>query len=177
MPRSKVVHRVAYHFQVRPVEAPPVPEGPEIRLGRLEDSDHLFPLQEAYEKEEVLFDPREFQPVVSRLGFWKALCRQEIVSLWEDGTPVAKAGTNALTARWAQLGGVYTKPERRGQGLQKLLLAFLLARLAAQGRGACLFVKKTNPGAAALYRSMGFEDSGEFTIVYGQRVAWVPGFR
>jgi len=178
MPRSVVTHRIAYHFQVRPAGGPEVPEGPgELRLGRTDESEALFPLQEGYEKEEVLFDPREFQALASRLHFWKTLGRQEIVALWDDGRPVAKAGTNALTTRWAQIGGVYTRPEYRGRGLQKRLMAFLLARLSAQGKGSCLFVKKSNVVAAGLYRSLGFEDQGDFTIVYGQRLAWVPGFR
>jgi predicted GNAT family acetyltransferase len=178
LPRSRVTHRVVYHFQVRPAASTVVPEGTgELRLGHQEDAEALFPLQEAYEKEEVLFDPAEFQPLASRLSFWKTLQKQEIAAIWDAGRPVAKAGTNALTPRWAQLGGVFTQPELRGQGLQKRLLAFLLARLSAQGRGACLFVKKSNPRAAGLYRALGFEDRGDFTIVYGQRLAWVPGFR
>lgn len=178
MPRSRVTQRISYHFQVRPLQDREVPEGPgELRLGNSNDGEGLFPLQEAYEKEEVLFDPSDFQPLVSRMMFWKALRNQETVSLWIDGRPVAKAGTNALTPRWAQIGGVYTQPALRGRGLQKRLLAFLLARLTAQGRGACLFVKKTNIRAASLYRSLGFQDWGSFTIVYGHRQAWVPGFR
>jgi len=178
MPRSVVTHRIAYHFQVRPAGGPEVPDGAgELRVGHSDDSELLFPLQEGYEKEEVLFDPREFQPLASRLHFWKALRHQQIVALWENGRPVAKAGTNALTQAWAQIGGVYTRPDRRGLGLQKRLMAFLLARLSAQGRGSCLFVKKTNAPAAGLYRSLGFEDKGDFMIVYGQRLAWVPGFR
>lgn len=178
MPPSQIVHRVDYHFLARPTGVPSVPEGPgELRPAGTQDAELLFPLQEAYEKEEVLFVPEEFQPLASRIHFWKTLKRQEIVALWEAGRPVAKAGTNALTDRWGQIGGVYTRPERRGQGVQKRLMSFLLARLSSQGRGACLFVKKANLGAAGLYRSLGFEDLGDFTIVYGQRQAWAPGFR
>jgi len=176
MPPSRVSHRVAYDFLVRAGGAPEVPGGAgELRPALGADADTLFPLQEAYEKEEVLFDPAEFQPLVSRLHFWKTLRRQEVVALWEGGRPVAKAGTNALTDGWAQIGGVYTRPECRGRGLQKRLMAFLLARLSAQGRGACLFVKKANLPAGRLYRSLGFEQTCDFTIVYGQRLAWAPG--
>ena len=176
MPRSTVLHRVAYDFLARPAGGPSVPEGPgELRPAGSWDGDALFSLQEAYDKEEVLFDPAEFQPLASRLHFWKTLRRQEIVALWEGGRPVAKAGTNALTGRWAQIGGVYTRPECRGRGFQKRLMAYLLARLSGQGRGACLFVKKSNAPAGALYRALGFQERGDFTIVYGQRLAWAPG--
>lgn len=177
MPRSQVTHRVAYDFLARPAQVVPVPPGEgTLKTGADVDTEALFSLQEAYEKEEVLFNPAEFQPLVSRLHFWKALKEQEIVSLWSGDRPVAKAGTNALTDRWAQVGGVYTRPELRGQGLQKRLMGFLLARLTDQGRGACLFVKRTNGPARALYQALGFESRGEFTIVYGDRLPWAPGF-
>lgn len=175
MPGSQT-HRVGYQFLVRPRGATEVlPGAGELRLGAGGDSEALFVLQEAYEKEEVLFRPEEFQPLVSRLHFWKSLKDQEIVGLWEGERPLAKAGTNALTPRWAQLGGVYTRPEERGRGHQKRLLSFLLARLEAQGRGACLFVKKGNVPALALYAGLGFQPRGDFTILYGERSA--PGPR
>jgi len=170
LPPFRLQQRVEYDFLVRPSEAALVPEGEgEVRDCRETDNDALFPLQEAYEKEEVLFDPAEFQPLASRLNFWKLMRQQEIAALWLEGRPVAKAGTNALTARWAQIGGVYTVPERRGQGLQKRLMAHLLARLASEGRGACLFVKKRNAPALALYRALGFRPGGDFTITYGEK--------
>jgi ribosomal protein S18 acetylase RimI-like enzyme len=177
MPPSRITHRVAYDFLARPALDVVVPPGTgTLKAGSGVDTEALFSLQEGYEKEEVLFDPAEFQPLASRLHFWKLLKEQEIVSLWWGDRPVAKAGTNALTDHWGQVGGVYTRPELRGQGLQKRLMAFLLARLADQGRGACLFVKRANTAARALYASLGFESRGEFTIVYGDRLPWAPGF-
>jgi|GEM_PF-1589280 len=176
MPPSTVSHRVDYHFLVRGPEVPEVPPGVgDLRMGRIDDAERLFPLQEGYEKEEVLFNPDEFQPLASRLHFRQTLDQQVVVALWSGGEPVAKAGTNALTDRWAQLGGVYTRPDHRRRGLQRRLLAWLLAHLAAQGRGTCLFVKKSNDTATHLYRSLGFQPSGEFRIVYGRRWSWVPG--
>lgn len=178
MPRSRITERVHYDFLVRPAAPLSWPEGPgDLRVASPGDAEALFGLQEAYEKEEVLFDPSEFQPMASRMHFWKSLRQQEIVALWDGDQPLAKAGTNALTSRWAQIGGVYTVPERRGQGVQKRLMAFLLNRLSAQGRSACLFVKKHNTAAGHLYRTLGFTEDGDFTIVYGERRAWVPGFR
>ena len=166
----RLQQRVEYDFLIRGPQTDAVPDGPgEIRAAGEADNDALFPLQEAYEKEEVLFDPSEFQALASRLHFWKTMRHQEIAALWLDGKPVAKAGTNALTRRWAQIGGVYTRPEHRGRGLQKRLMAFLLAKLASEGRGACLFVKKKNAPAIALYRALAFQPGGDFTITYGER--------
>lgn len=170
MPPSLVQHRVEYEFLVRPAADCPVPEGPgALRRAEPSDGNALYPLQEAYEKEEVLFDPSDFQALACRLHLGKVLKTQEIVALWENGRPAAKAGTNALTASWAQVGGVYTRPDHRGRGHQKRLMAFLLQRLADQGRGACLFVKKTNQAALGLYRTLGFVSAGDFLITYGQR--------
>lgn len=178
LPPSQITHRVLYDFMAREPQETPVPPGPgEIRWGKDAEGEALFALQEAYEKEEVLFDPGEFQPVGSRLHFYNALRHQEILSLWTEAGPVAKAGTNALTLRWAQIGGVYTRPECRGQGTQKRLMAALLERLGSQGRGACLFVKKTNLLAGNLYRSLGFAAAGDFTILYGQRRSWAELLR
>ena len=171
MPESRILHRVPYEFlSLSPGTAPRILSGPgKPRLARPKDSEVLFSLQESYEKEEVLFDPRDFQALASRIHFSLSLRDQVIEALWVDGVPVAKAGTNALTDRWAQLGGVFTRPGYRGQGYQKRLLADLLARLADQGRGACLFVKTANLPALGLYRSLGFSPLGNFTIIYGER--------
>lgn len=177
MPPSRVQHRVEYEFLVHGGGAVPVAPGPgDLRPVRPDEGETVFPLQEAYEKEEVLFDPREFQPLGSRLHLWKMIRQQEMVALWWGDRPVAKAGTNALTSHWAQIGGVYTRPEARGQGHQKRLMAFLLGRLSSQGRRACLFVKKSNTAARGLYRSLGFLPTKDFTITYGERSSWVPAF-
>ena len=177
VPPSRIQHRVEYEFLVHDHAVIDLGAGPgDLRPVHTDEGDLLFPLQEAYEKEEVLFDPREFQPLASRLHLWKMIRQQEIVALWQDGRPVAKAGTNALTSHWAQIGGVYTKPEARGLGHQKRLMAFLLTRLQKQGRNACLFVKKSNLPALALYRRLGFSSARDFSITYGERSSWAPGF-
>jgi ribosomal protein S18 acetylase RimI-like enzyme len=178
MPPSRVQRRVLYDFLAKPTSTPPLPAGlGEPRPAGPADAERLFPLQEAYEKEEVLFDSSEFHPLASRVHWSQALRQQEMVALWENDQPVAKAGTNALTPRWAQIGGVFTVPGRRGQGLQRRLMAYFLGRLANQGRGACLFVKKGNEPALGLYRTLGFQFRGDFLITYGERRAWGRGLQ
>jgi predicted GNAT family acetyltransferase len=178
MPPSHIQHRISYEFLFRPAAPGDTAGGPgEFRLARPGDLEALFPLQEGYEKEEVLFDPAEFNPLVARVHLLKALRHQQIGLLLVDGKPVAKAGSNALTGQWAQVGGVYTLPAWRRQGLQKRLLSALLGVWAQDGRGACLFVKAANAGALGLYRSLGFRSAGAFTILYGWRRASAPVFR
>lgn len=172
LPPSRVSHHVDYAFLARPAGPLELPAGEgELRLMHAPDAPALFALQEAYEKEEVLFDPAEFQPLVSRLNLASTLSQQVTAALWHAGRPLAKAGTNALTAGWAQLGGVYTRPEWRGRGLQKRLLAFLLNQLTEAGRSACLFVKTGNAPARGLYQSLGFAELSGYRIVYGERVS------
>jgi hypothetical protein len=150
-----------------------VPSGRgELRLVEPRDGDSLFPLHEAYEKEEVLFDPSEFHPVASRLHWAQLIHHQRLTALWDGGQPLAKAGTNAVTERWAQIGGVYTRMDYRRLGLQRRLMAYLIDLLARDGKGACLFVKKENTAALGLYRGLGFRSYGDFLITYGERQAW-----
>ena len=79
---------------------------------------------------------------------------------------MGKAGTNARGFRVDQIGGVYTLPARRGRGIAAALMAALLADILGQGRKPSLFVKPTNAAALALYRSLGFEDIGDFRADY-----------
>jgi len=180
LPPSQMGYRVDYAFLTRPPWDAGVAEGPGVcRLATPADANALYPLQEGYEREEVLFRPEDFQPLVCRLHLGKLLRTQWIAGLWENGKPVAKAGTNALTPAWAQLGGVYTRPEHRQQGRQKRLLTFLLHRLAQGGRASCLFVKTSNDAALNLYRALGFQEGGAYRIMYGDRKEgarerWLP---
>ncbi len=173
MPASRILHRVHYEFMARPAGPLAVPDGRgELRPVEPREADTVFPLHEAYEKEEVLFDPSEFHPVASRLHWGHLIHRQRLVALWDGGQPLAKAGTNALTDRWAQIGGVYTRMDYRRLGLQKRLMAYLVGLLAEEGKGCCLFVKKENGAALGLYRNLGFESRGDFLITYGERQSW-----
>jgi hypothetical protein len=94
MPSSRIQRRVLYDFLVRPASSPPIPEGSgDLRPATPGEADTLFPLQEAYEKEEVLFDPSEFHSMASRVHWAQSLRLQQNVVLWENSEPVAKAGT------------------------------------------------------------------------------------
>ncbi|NNM54136.1 MAG: GNAT family N-acetyltransferase [Spirochaetales bacterium] len=167
-----LTRRVEYLWMTRacqPIEQDTLREGQIVRWAFPQDAEEIFPLQEAYEKEEVLFDPADFCASSSYWLFQKQLQTHWNVVLEEDGIPLAKAGTNALIPDWGQLGGVFTRPDRRGEGLQRRVLQFLLAELARTGRGACLFVKVNNHRAQKLYQSLGFSVEGPFEITYWQK--------
>jgi ribosomal protein S18 acetylase RimI-like enzyme len=168
--RFREVRTVDYDFLVRPLQRGPVAFSARMTVAGPGDAGVLFPLQEGYEKEEVLFSPEEFQPMASWLAFQKTLKEQLVVVGWDRAQPVAQARTNARFGTWAQLGGVYTSPSHRRRGLQKALLTYLMDQLAADGQGSCLFVKKENLAAINLYYSLGFGDAVDYRISYWQRV-------
>jgi ribosomal protein S18 acetylase RimI-like enzyme len=142
-----------------------------VRRAGLADLDALYPLQEAYECEEVLTPIHEFNPGACRAGLARSL-ELQLVYVAEEEAPgggrriVAKAGTNARGLGVDQLGGVFTLPERRGRGAASALAAALLAEIGASGRDAALFVKPGNAAALALYRGLGFEVIGEYRADY-----------
>ena len=170
LPSSRLLHDLAYAFLVREASASEVPHGVGV-LRRTGPADllSLLPLHEAYEKEEVLFSPEDFQPLASRLHFSWRLKMLPSAALFEGRQPLAKVAVSAMTDRWVQWGGVFTRRDRRREGHQRRLLSWFLNDLNRENRGVCLFVKMSNVAAINLYRSLGFQDAGEFRIRYGER--------
>ncbi|TFG60890.1 MAG: GNAT family N-acetyltransferase [Spirochaetales bacterium] len=131
------------------------------RMARL-----LHPLQEGYEKEEVLLSPDRFNRTASLTHFRKQLESQIIYYAVYDGIPVSKAGTNAMGYEYIQLGGVYTLQDFRSRGIASFVVHTLTEDLLAKGMKITLFVKHQNLAALTLYEKMGFERKGDFRISY-----------
>jgi len=144
-----------------------LPEEWEIHPANPQDRDLLFPLQAAYEKEEVVFSPEEFEPWACYHNL-KILLEKEKVWYIQDGEfrPKAKGGTNAQGKHWSQLGGIYTDPPYRRQGISRVLVQTMVNDLLESGHRSSLFVKKHNVPAMNLYTSLGFESLGTFIISY-----------
>jgi ribosomal protein S18 acetylase RimI-like enzyme len=165
---------VSYRLMSRPETAPPLPPCPRpypglwVRRASPADLEALLPLQEAYEREEVLTPIHEFNAPACRASLARALERQLVFAAEEGGVLVGKAGTNARGFLVDQIGGVYTLPARRGRGVAAALMSALLSELLACGRRAALFVKPSNAAALALYRGLGFEDIGDYRADYFQ---------
>jgi len=84
--------------------------------------------------------------------------------LLRDGEPVASTGFNARLPGIVQVGGVWTPPENRGQGLARAAVALHLAEARAEGvERAILF--SASPFALRAYRALGFRDIGRFTLL------------
>lgn len=166
-------HAVDYHLftleRARPsppaAAADPLP-GLVIRPAGPQDLETVFPLQQSYELEEVVLNPRMYSREGSRRHLKLCLQEQVVLLAEHDGVPVAKAGTNARGFTVAQIGGVYTRPDWRNRAVGRRVMEALLERLFALYPAVCLFVKRTNAPAIALYRRLGFTHREEFRISY-----------
>jgi predicted GNAT family acetyltransferase len=162
--------RIEYHLMSlgRRDIAPCTPRIPGVRIRRAtaEDADALFPLQRCYEHEEVVVDPTLFSDTQC-MRLLKRSLRTELIYLAEkDGAPLAKAGTNARGYDVDQIGGVYTAVSHRREGLAEDVMTALLAKVFQEKSAACLFVKKANAGAIALYRKLDFKIVADYAISY-----------
>jgi hypothetical protein len=165
------IARVEYFLMTleRSAFRPPLPwESSRLRVRRadINDADDLFPLQKGYELEEVILDPVHFSES-NCMRLLKAALKDEVVFVAElDGVPVAKAATNARGFDVDQVGGVYTVPGARGKGIGAVVVGALLVELFAEKSSACLFVKKRNRPAIALYDRLGFGPVTDYVISY-----------
>ncbi|GEM_PF-370649 len=126
----------------------------------------LLPLQEAYEREEVLPAGTAFHAAACRLGLQKIQQSHILLQADLDGRTVAKANTNARGFTRDQIGGVYVLPGYRGRGIGTRLTAALAAELGTEARRAVLFVKKNNPAAIRAYEKVGFRVRDDYRICY-----------
>ena len=75
---------------------------------------------------------------------------------------VSYSAFNAGLPDIVQIGGVYTPPDLRGNGYAKCVLAGSLLEAKSQGvYKAILFTSKDNLAAQAVYRGIGFQETGE----------------
>lgn len=130
------------------------------------DIDALFPLQAAYEQEEILPPNAAFNPASCRLALERIIRREYTIAACLKGRIVGKANTNAESFTRYQIGGVYVHPDFRGRGIAAVMTAALVEELIARGKGVSLFVKKQNAPARAVYHRIGFMNAGDYRISY-----------
>lgn len=164
-PAPRLERRQRYQSLAREAlrEAAPLPE---LRTARREDYALLYASGAAMRTEELLEDPRDVDAVAYARRVEED-CRDGFTYVWRDARGlVFRASISALTADAAQVSGVWTAPEHRGQGIATQALGELCGRLLARSREVCLFVNDINAPALATYRRLGFRD----------RVAWASAF-
>jgi ribosomal protein S18 acetylase RimI-like enzyme len=142
------------------------PPGLLIRTATETDKEGLFPLQSAYDQEEVIPLGGSFDADNCRKNLSKLLASEKMMVACLGNKIVGKINTNAKSFSRYQIGGVYVLPQLRGHGIAAKLSAVFLKELTSQGRGISLFVKKRNAAARNLYRRLGFIISGDYRISY-----------
>ena len=140
-----------------------------VQRASLTDIDRLMPLRKAYEIEEVLLNPYSFNEQACRSRFAATIKEQAVFFAEKNGVPVATSCINAGGINWLQLGGVFTLPEYRAQGISALLMTGIADYAASISRELTLFVKKDNTAANRLYANCGFIKLGYFRISYLER--------
>lgn len=138
----------------------------DIRPATLADLKALLPLQEAYEREEVLLPGRSLNPGITTRVLHQSIERQLVLLASLQGRVVAKAATNARGGSYDQLGGVFTDREFRGRGFGTAVVAEITRMILRQNRGVSLFVKKDNLAARRLYSGLGFAHVSDLRIIY-----------
>ncbi len=147
-------------------ESFPSPAGLVVRTAYLRDLAALLPLQIRYELEEVVITRERYNEQACRQNLKRSL-RQQLVLMAElNGKVVAKAGTNARGFTVDQIGGVFTEEDVRNSGIAFRVMEELLRRIFAEKPTVCLFVKKNNLPALALYRKLGFRVADGYRISY-----------
>ncbi|MDR2078860.1 MAG: GNAT family N-acetyltransferase [Treponema sp.] len=172
---AKLGYRTAEHrnYDLMTLDSPPERRSPGLNLRGLTlrrpdftDLEAMYPIQAAYEKEEVLPKGAAFNSAACRFSLSNILAHeQSLIACMEDRI-VGKINTNAASFSRLQIGGVYVLPEYRNQGIGYRMTADFAGDLITQGRGLTLFVKKDNPAAQKIYRRIGFKTIGDYRISY-----------
>jgi predicted GNAT family acetyltransferase len=162
-----------YDYDLMRLDQPPQRESlsrgpPELILRRPEmaDAEGLYPLQAAYEREEVLPKGAAFVPAACRLSLEQAISRKSMLAALLDGRVVGKIHISAESFSRFQIGGVYVHPGYRGRGVATRMTAVFTQELLVRGKGVSLFVKKRNTSAQQVYRRIGFNPLADYRICY-----------
>jgi len=150
-----------------PGAAPGAFRGPaEYRRAGADDLDGLYPLAAEYERSEVMTAMHAFDPRACKAAQARSLRDHVVYVAVARGRIVARAQTNARGWAYDQIGGVFVDPAYRGLGIGRGVVEALVADIAARGRGASLFVKKSNAAARSLYLGLGFATIRDYRVSY-----------
>lgn len=106
----------------------------------------------------LLTEPGPFASGTHRLSqFW---------GIRENGKLVAMAGERLQVPGFAEVSGVCTHPDHRGQGHAVRLLTFVAAQIEARGETPILHSYASNTGALKLYESLGFRTRRAFNFTF-----------
>lgn len=111
----------------------------------------------------TLTEPGPFRRETYRMG--------RFVGVRSGGRLVAMAGERMRLPGMAEVSGVCTHPDARGQGLATRLSAHVVRVILARGEVPFLHVWKSNTGAIGLYEKLGFAIEREMAVAVFERRA------
>lgn len=167
-----------FHYSKKTYISPNSAHNSNIIICQPSDAQNLMPLQLEYIKEEVLpqgiSSPGQLNPAAVRLGLDRLIKNSRILACtiadsrdrFHNSQFCAKLHFTAEGMNFMQIGGVYTKPEFRQKHIAESLMEEAKKIASVKEKNLVLYVKKNNLGALNLYRSSGFELTGEYSTVY-----------
>lgn len=130
------------------------------------DCEALMPLVLDYTRVEVLPAWRGVNAPAERLSLERQFRNGFVMGIKGSDGFICKAHTNAISANYLQIGGVYTVESFRGRGLATAIVQQMALFAMDMNRQAVLFVKEKNVPAVRAYSRAGFVVTGRYRIVY-----------
>lgn len=164
---SFVSREVSYRLRLAEPAAP-APPAAAVRRLTPEDGDAWSRLSGAFLAEQGL--PEQGSAEQRRAAFVRSAGLGHWWGAFEGRELVSLAGYTALYDTIAQIGGVFTPPERRRRGLSRAVMQTLLHdSVAVHGlERLFLFTGERNVAARAMYESFGFRTCGHFGLFFGE---------
>ena len=151
-----------YALQLDALRSPDT-NGLSLRAPQQSDMPLLTDWRAAYRAEVMGDDPSSARTkAAAELPLW--LANDALRLAIRDGEPAALTGFNARLPHLVQIGGVYTPPALRGQGLARRALALHLAEARNDGAERA-FLFAASDHAARAYTAIGFTPAGQMRIV------------
>lgn len=150
----------------------PPAEGTRLEPLTRADADTAVEMRIAYDAETMAQPPQGARAKAEAdVGRWLDQGSHRL--LWREGQPVALTGLNARLADVVQVGGVFTPPALRGQGLARRAVAYHLAEARAAGAlRAVLFA--ASEAALRAYKAIGFAQVGWMSLALLDRAVVLP---
>jgi ribosomal protein S18 acetylase RimI-like enzyme len=140
---------------------------PRLRLATPADLDVLSDLAARAYFEETGLDPVASMGEGYRRHLARNVEEKSSYVLEEDGRLVFKADLSARCPIGAQIVGVFTETDRRGEGIARRAVAEMARRLIAEGTPeVCLFVREDNAPARRAYERAGFVPSMHYRRLF-----------
>ncbi len=142
------------------------PTEPTIRLLTTNDFSQWHPLRNDYLQEMKL--PEDLSEEDLNRDFLSKVEQKIAWGLFRNGELSSLAEFNAKTTDLAQVGGVYTVPSSRGQGLAKTLMRQLMmdAKSLHGVRKLIIFTDQDNKPARKVYESLGANHIGFYALLF-----------